>query len=113
MLANYVDVRFGATATDADFTDEGGHRRAVKLRYTDQGQDVEVDLGENDYLFMTLGSIRADSSYAGRISVPELIRDRRDGGWAFWDTIARKAPDFGRPATFYATSTRTSGNRSP
>ena len=81
--------------------------------YTDQGQDVEVDLGENDYLFMTLGSIRADSSYAGRISVPELIRDRRDGGWAFWDTIARKAPDFGRPATFYATSTRTSGNRSP
>ena len=44
--------------------------------YTDQGQDVEVDLGENDYLFMTLGSIRADSSYAGRISVPELIRDR-------------------------------------
>lgn len=33
--------------------------------------------------------------------MPELIRDRRDGGWAFWDTIARKAPDFGRPNTFY------------
>jgi len=50
---------------------------------------------------LTLGSITADSSYGGRTSVPELIRDRRDGGWAFWDTIARKAPDFGRPSTFY------------
>jgi oleate hydratase len=101
MLANYVDVRFGATATDADFADEGGHRRAVRLYYTKQGEDFEVELGENDYLFMTLGSITADSSYGGQTSVPELIRDRRDGGWAFWDTVARKAPDFGRPSTFY------------
>jgi oleate hydratase len=101
MLANYVDVHFAATATDADFTDEGGHRRAVKLCYTEKGEDVELGLGENDYLFMTLGSITADSSYGGQASVPELIRDRRDGGWSFWDTIACKAPDFGRPATFY------------
>jgi oleate hydratase len=101
MLANYVDVRFGATATDADFADEGGHRRAVKLHYTEKGEANELHLGENDYLFMTLGSITADSSYGGQTSVPELIRDRRDGGWSFWDTIARKAPDFGRPSTFY------------
>jgi oleate hydratase len=79
MLANYVDVRFGVTATDADFADEGGHRRAVKLYYTEKGEGKELDLGENDYLFMTLGSITADSSYGGQTSVPELIRDRRDG----------------------------------
>jgi oleate hydratase len=56
MLANHVDVRFAATATDADFADEGSHRRAVKLYYTKRGEDLEVQLGENDYLFMTLGS---------------------------------------------------------
>jgi oleate hydratase len=50
---------------------------------------------------MTLGSITADSAYAGQDTVPQLIRDRADGSWAFWDTIAGKAPDFGRPGTFY------------
>ena len=50
---------------------------------------------------MTLGSITADSSYADKDSAPELIRDRRDGSWAFWEAIAGKAPDFGRPSTFY------------
>jgi oleate hydratase len=73
----------------------------VKLYYTEKGERKELDLGENDYLFMTLGSITADSSYGGQTSVPELIRDRRDGSWSFWDTVARKAPDFGRPDTFY------------
>ncbi len=33
--------------------------------------------------------------------MPELIRDRRDGGWSLWDNIAKKAKDFGRPNTFY------------
>ena len=101
MAEHHVDVRFATTATDADFLDERGHRRASRLYYTESGQDKELELGPNDYLFMTLGSITADSTYADGKSVPELIRDRRDGGWAFWDAIAKKAPDFGRPNTFY------------
>jgi oleate hydratase len=94
-------VRFGVTATDADFSDDGGPRRATSLSYRQNGEDTRLELGQHDYLFMTLGSITADSTYAGKDSVPELIRDRRDGSWAFWDTIAAKAPDFGRPSTFY------------
>ena len=50
---------------------------------------------------LTLGSIAADATYGGNDTAPELIRDRRDGGWALWDEIARKAKDFGRPNTFY------------
>ena len=101
MLENKVDVRFGATATDADFVDGPDGRRATRLYYTHLGEEFELELGVDDYLFMTLGSITADSTYADRTSVPELVRDRRDGGWAFWDTIAAKAPDFGRPNTLY------------
>jgi oleate hydratase len=101
MRANHVDVRFGVTATDAEFSDDGGRRRATSLSYRQAGVATRLELGRNDYLFMTLGSITADSAYAGKDSVPELIRDRRDGSWAFWDTIAGKAPDFGRPNTFF------------
>jgi oleate hydratase len=99
MAKNGVDVHFGTTATDVDF--QGGRRRATKLYYIEKGEPKTLDLGEDDYLFMTIGSITADSTYANADSVPELIRDRRDGGWAFWETIAKKAPDFGRPNTFY------------
>ena len=101
LRANHVDVRFGVTATDADFRDDGGPRRATSLCYRQNGEDTRLELGTNDYLLMTLGSITADSAYAGKDSVPELIRDRRDGSWAFWDAIAGKAPDFGRPSAFH------------
>jgi oleate hydratase len=103
LLAHDVDVRYGITATDADFSDHDGQRRATRLRYRrhGDGSDEILELGPHDYLLMTLGSITADSAYAGQDTVPPLIRDRADGSWAFWDTIAGKAQDFGRPGTFY------------
>lgn len=61
MTKNGVDVHFDATATDVDF--QGGRRRATKLYYTEKGAERTLDLGENDYLFMTIGSITADSTY--------------------------------------------------
>jgi oleate hydratase len=101
LRASNVDVRYGTTATDADFSDHGGHRRATRLCYRRHGEEEVLELGQDDYLFMTLGSITADSAYAGKDTVPELIRDRADSSWAFWDAIAGKGPDFGQPSTFY------------
>ncbi|WTW58012.1 oleate hydratase [Streptomyces sp. NBC_00012] len=42
----------------------------------------------------------ADTTYGDRTTVPELIRDKRDGSWRLWESIAKKAPDFGRPTAF-------------
>jgi oleate hydratase len=42
----------------------------------------------------------ADAGYGSDDTVPELIRDKRDGGWQLWEAISRKAPDFGRPGVF-------------
>lgn len=96
-----VDVRFGTRVTDVDFTTESGVRRATRLSVeTDDGSSV-IDLGAADFAFMTIGSITADSTYGSNDTVPELIRDRRDHGWSLWESIAAKAPDFGRPNTFY------------
>jgi len=59
-----------------------------------------IQLGVNDYAFLTIGSMTADTTYGDRDTVPELIRDRRDGSWRLWESIAKKAPDFGRPTAF-------------
>jgi len=87
MIERGVDVRFST--------------RATRLHLRTKVGETSIELGVNDVTMITLGSITADSTYAGNDSVTELIRDRRDDGWSLWESIARKAPDFGRPNTFY------------
>jgi oleate hydratase len=102
MLARGVDVRFANKVTDVDFDQsDPASRRATRLHVKTREGDTIIPVGDNDVAMITLGSITADSRYAGNDTVPELIRDRRDGAWSLWDSIARKAGDFGRPNTFY------------
>ncbi|MER7180791.1 oleate hydratase [Streptomyces hyaluromycini] len=96
-------VRFehGVRVTDVNFTtDERGARRVVRLHVERAGQPDTYEVGDTDYAFLTLGSMTADAAYGGDDTVPELIRDKRDGGWRLWETIAAKAEDFGRPSAF-------------
>lgn len=101
LTAQGVDVRFGTRVTDADFiTEADGRRRASCLHIDDAAGSSSMPLGDNDLAFFTLGSITADARLGGNDDVPELVRDRRDHGWALWEKIAQKAPDFGRPSAF-------------
>ena len=102
ILERGVDVRFATKVTDVDFDQVNpAQRRATRLHLKTREGETSIALGENDVTMITLGSVTADSTYAGNDTIPELIRDRRDGGWSLWDSIARKAKDFGRPNTFY------------
>ena len=102
LLAQGVDVRFGHRVTDVDFDQhDRAHRRATRLHVlTAQGPQA-IDLADGDACFVTLGSITADATYGSNTEAPELIRDRRDGAWSLWETLALKADDFGRPHTFF------------
>ncbi|MBP0450557.1 oleate hydratase [Kitasatospora sp. RG8] len=95
-------VRFehGVTVTDVDFTEHDGIRRAKRLHLDREGRHEEIELADLDLAFITLGSMTADASYGDDHTVPELVRDKRDGSWTLWETLSRKAPDFGRPAVF-------------
>ncbi|MCJ8162897.1 oleate hydratase [Acinetobacter zhairhuonensis] len=98
-----ADVRFGHYVTDADFSSDEStqERRATKLYVKLPEGKEEIDLKQHDLAIFTLGSITADSRYGGNQDVPELIRDRQDHGWRLWETISKKAADFGRPMSFY------------
>ncbi|WP_430332214.1 oleate hydratase [Rhodococcus sp. ACT016] len=101
MWARAVDVRFATRVVDVDFAQAGQPRRARRLHVDGPDGRSTIELGEHDYAFVTLGSITSDSTYGGNDDVPALIRDRVDHGWSLWEEIAKKAPDFGRPNTFY------------
>ena len=102
LTAQGVDVRFGARVVDVDFDQtDPADRRVTRLHLRTRDGESTIELAPDDVAMLTLGSITADATYGGNDTAPELIRDRRDGGWALWDEIARKAKDFGRPNTFY------------
>ncbi|MEV5845302.1 oleate hydratase [Streptomyces sp. NPDC051985] len=99
-----LGVRFehGVRVTDVDLTtDANGTRRVRRLRLDRSGQPDAYDLATTDYAFLTLGSMTADAAYGDDDTAPELIRDKRDGGWRLWETLAAKTDDFGRPAVFH------------
>ncbi|MEE1839348.1 oleate hydratase [Streptomyces sp. NPDC086796] len=100
LTAQGVRTEFGVTVADVDFSDPAA-RRISRLHLERDGVEAgAIELGEEDYAFLTIGSMTADATYGDRSTVPELIRDRRDGSWRLWESIARKAPDFGRPTAF-------------
>lgn len=101
MWTRAVDVRFATRVVDIDFAQAGQPRRATRLHIEDAGGPSTIDLGEHDFVFATLGSITADTTYGGNDDVPALIRDRVDRSWSLWEEVAKKASDFGRPTTFY------------
>ncbi len=101
LVAQGVDVRFGTRVTDVDFAGPRERRRATCLYVDDPQGSSTIELGRNDFTFITIGSITADSTYGNNDTVPPLVRGRVDHGWSLWEEIAKKAPDFGRPNTFF------------
>jgi oleate hydratase len=102
LAERHVETRFGTYVRDADFaTLPDGSRRVTHLHIEGAGGPSSIALGEHDYAFLTLGSITADSRLGTNDTVPALVKDREDHGWSLWDTISKKAPDFGHPMVFY------------
>jgi len=102
LTAKGVDVRFATRVVDVDFDQaDPNDRRVTRLHVLTKDGASTIELGRDDAALFTLGSIAADAGFGGNDTVPETIRDRREGAWALWDRIAPKAKDFGRPNIFY------------
>ncbi len=114
ILGQGVDVRFATKVTDVDFDQrDPARRRAAGLHVETRDGSTHLVLGENDVTLITLGSITADSTYAGNDTVPELIRDRGTVPGRCGTASLVKRETSGGQTRSTATSTRTSGNRSP
>lgn len=94
-----VHFEYGTQVTDVDFNANDGHRIKA-IHGTRHGKDVSYAVGHQDYAFITIGSMTADSRYGDDDHPPQLVRDKADGAWTLWENMARKAPGFGRPAAF-------------
>lgn len=98
-----AQFHFNTEVLDVNFEFEGDRKRAISLLLRHDGKVETLDLGKNDYLFMTLGSNVENSSVGGQDKVCEYLPEIQEGGaFGLWRRIAKKDPSFGHPEKFYS-----------
>jgi oleate hydratase len=96
-----IEIRFDTTVTDLGFTEDGTDGIAVNLiKCSTAGSDATFTVTEDDFVFVTNGSMTADKAFGSMSTAPVLDRSKRSGGWKLWETLARGRAVFGRPAVF-------------
>ncbi len=105
LLGHGVVFRYGTEVTDVDFDIAPGRKQATRIHWRSKGAGgiVEggVDLGPDDLLFTTIGSL-TENSDNGDHHTPAKLDTGPAPAWDLWRRIAAKDPSFGRPDVFGA-----------
>ena len=96
-----VVFQYGTEVTDVDYDIAPGRKQATRIHWRSQGAEDSVDLGPDDLLFMTIGSL-TENSDNGDHHTPAKLDTGPAPAWDLWRRIAAKDPAFGRPDVFGA-----------
>ncbi|MFC9893626.1 oleate hydratase [Nocardia sp. NPDC127579] len=99
LLDQGVTFRFDTTITDVDFDRTAERTQATRLYWISEGDAGGIDLGPDDLLFMTIGSL-TENSDEGDQNTPARLDRGPAPAWDLWRRIAAKDPAFGRPDVF-------------
>ncbi|MGP3685751.1 oleate hydratase [Streptomyces sp. IBSNAI002] len=94
-----VTFRFGIEVTDIDFEITPGRKLATRIHWITDGQEGGVDLGEDDLVCTTIGSL-TENSNNGDHHTPARLNEGPAPAWELWRRIAAKDASFGRPEVF-------------
>lgn len=95
-----VNFYEGCEVTDLDIKTKGKKKTVGRIHYRSKDAAHELSLGKNDLVFVTNGSMTANSRLGSMTEAPMLVLDKTDGAWAHWEKLAKDRPDFGRPGIF-------------
>jgi oleate hydratase len=96
-----VNFRYGVEVTDVDFAIQPERKQATRINWRENGVAGGVDLGVDDLVFVTIGSL-TENSDNGDHHTPAKLNDGAAPAWDLWRRIAAKDPEFGRPDVFGA-----------
>jgi oleate hydratase len=96
-----VVFEYGTEVTDIDFDIAPGRQQATRIHWRRDGVEGGVDLGPEDLVFMTIGSL-VENSDNGDHHTPAKLNEGPAPAWDLWRRIAAKDPAFGRPDVFGA-----------
>ena len=96
-------VRFAleSRVVDPDLTHGPEGMGVERIHLLREGGCAEVEVGPQDLVFVTNGSMTAASSFGTMTSpAPILGPEAAGGSWALWETLAQKDAAFRRPSVF-------------
>lgn len=96
-----VQFRYGVKVTDVAFAIQAGRKQATRIAWMEENVAGGVDLGPDDLVFMTIGSL-TENSDNGDHHTPARLNDGPAPAWDLWRRIAAQDPAFGRPDVFGA-----------
>ncbi|MFF2923719.1 oleate hydratase [Streptomyces celluloflavus] len=99
LLDHGVVFQFSTEVTDVDFDISPGRKQATRIHWERDGAKGGVDLGPDDLLFMTIGSL-TENSHSGDHRTPAVLDEGPAPAWDLWRSIAAKDPSFGHPDVF-------------
>ena len=92
-----VNFKLEAQVVDIDFKIDDDSKRATAIHIKDKDS---ISLGEDDYLFITNGSITDSTDNGDLKTAPKLKGVEDSGAWQLWKSIAKKDSAFGNPNVF-------------
>ena len=96
-----VQFHYGVRVTNVEFDCAGGRKQARRIDIEREGAPDQIDLTENDLVFITNGGC-VENSAIGSQDVPAAFSPvlKEGGGWDLWRKIAAQDPSFGHPDKF-------------
>lgn len=96
-----VDFMMGCRVSDLDFDPDTKSLMIRRIHYSQAGAEMEIELSSKDFVFITNGSLVADSTRGSMTSpAPRLETGKLDGSWRLWENLAAKSPRLGNPSNF-------------
>ncbi|MFC5184518.1 oleate hydratase [Actinomadura harenae] len=99
LLDQGVNFHFDTEVVDVDFVLTPERKQASGLKWIRDGVEGGTELGPDDLLFMTIGSL-TENSDNGDHRTPAKLNEGPAPAWDLWRRIASKDPAFGRPDVF-------------
>ena len=99
-----VKIDFGVLVEDLDIDQSNGQKVVKGIHIVKDGQKQCIEVGEDDYVIVTTGSMTEDTFYGNNTTAPVVTIDNstsgKSPGWQLWKNLAQKSVDFGNPAKF-------------
>jgi len=94
-----VNFQYGTEVIDVDFDIHADRKQATRIHWRRDGVMGGTDLGADDLVFITIGSL-TENSDNGDHHTPAKLNEGPAPAWDLWRRIAAKDPAFGRPDVF-------------
>ncbi|MFF2623209.1 oleate hydratase [Oerskovia jenensis] len=94
-----VTFHFQTEVMDIDFDLTPERKLATRIHWIKDGEEGGVDLGEDDLVLTTIGSLTENSDDGDHHTAARLDEGPAPA-WDLWKNIAQRDPSFGRPEVF-------------